>query len=104
MSYEKYHKSLIDCQQIRPYVKELVQRCGNAKAAAEYSLVAASTIGRIMHSVHCTVQHETARKLIIALEHRRIEDRKNHEVHDELLKARRAQAMQEDRLERLIGY
>jgi len=104
MSYEKYHKSLIDCKQVRPYVKELVLRCGNAKAAGEYSLVAASTIHRILHNVHCTVQQETARKLFLALQHRREEDRKNHEVHDELLKARKEQARQEDRLERLIGY
>jgi hypothetical protein len=98
MSYEPYHKTTIDCKQIRPHTKELVDRCGTAEAAGEYALVATSTIRRIVNGVHCTVQQATARKILIALEHRREEDRKNHEVHERLLKERRRQATQEDRI------
>ena len=104
MSYESYHKSLVDCKKIKPHVEELVARCGNAGAAAEYALVGSSTLRRIMNDVHCTVQIATARKILIALEHRREEDSKNHSVHENLLKIRREQAMREDRIGRMAGY
>ena len=104
MSYEPYHKTTIDCNKIRPHVKELVDRCGGYKAAAEYSLVGANTLRRIMHGVNCSVQQETARRVLMALEHRRQEDRQNHRVHERLLKARQKQAQLEDRQERLVGY
>lgn len=94
-SYEPYHKTTIDCYKIRPHTKELVDRCGSPKAASQYSLVASSTIRRILHGTHCTVQQETARRILIALEHRRIEDRKNHAVHSKLLKARQRAAQVE---------
>jgi len=103
-SYEPYHKTTIDCKKIRPHVKELVDRCGTAQAAAKYALVSPQTIQRIMHATYCNVQQATARKILLALEHRREEDRRNHAVHDRLLKARVAQARIEDHQERLVGY
>ena len=104
MTYEPYHKTTVDCHKIRPHVKELVDRCGTYAKAAEYSFVGANTLRRIMHGVNCSVQHETARRVLLALEHRREEDRKNHQVHDRLLKARQQQAILEDRQDRLVGY
>lgn len=101
---EKYHNSTIECKKIRPHVQELVHRCGSAELAGEYSLVGKSTIRRIMNDVHCTVQQATARKLLLALDHKRIEDRKNHTVHENLLKARQEQAKIESHQERLLGY
>lgn len=104
MPYEPYHKTTIDCKKIRPHVKELVDRCGDAAAAGRYSLVGKSTLLRIMNGVNCTVQQATARKILMALEHRREEDRKNHAVHQRLLKARQEQARIEARQEGLTGY
>jgi len=104
MSWEKYHKTTIDCDKVRPHVKELVDRCGNVQAAAKYSLVGGSTIHRILHGVNCSIQQATARKLLLALEHRREEDRKNHATHERLLKARQEQARLDGNLERLAGY
>jgi len=109
-SYEKYHKSTIDCSKIQPHTKELVDRCGTAQAAAQYALVSPQTVQRILHGVHCTVQQATARKILIALEHKRIEDRRFHRTHAKLLKARQdaaridQQREREDRQERLAGY
>jgi len=103
-SYEPYHKTTIDCEKIRPHVKELVDRCGTAQAAAEYALVSPQTIQRIMHGTYCSVQQATAKKLLIALEHRRKEDRTIHRTHERLLKARQEQARIEGNLERLAGY
>jgi len=94
-SYEPYHKTTIDCYKIRPHTAELVDRCGTAQAAGKYALVATSTIRRILHGTHCTVQQETARRILVALEHRRKEDRLNHKVHDRLLKARQRAAQVE---------
>jgi hypothetical protein len=104
VSYEKYHKTTIDCSKIFPHTKELVERCGTAHAAAEYALVSPQTIMRIMNSVHCTVQQATARKIIIALEHRRKEDRTMKSVHTRFLNARRKQAQIEEQQMSLLGY
>jgi|SRR5215831_15308630 len=104
MTYEKYHRTTIDCTKIKPHVKELVDRCGSPVKAAEYALVGQGTIYRIMHSVNCTVQQATARKILIALEHRRQEDRVNKRTHERLLKARQAQARIEREQVELVGY
>lgn len=85
-------------------MKELVDRCGSPVAAAKYALVGYQTIYRILHSVHCNVQQATAKKLLLALEHRRQEDRVNKTTHARLLKARQEQARIEDNQERLAGY
>lgn len=104
MTYEPYHKTTIDCHKIRPHTKELVDRCGGFGEAGEYSLVAASTLRRIMHGVNCTVQKETARKILLALEHRRIEDRKVKQIHENFRKARQEQARIERNQAELAGY
>jgi hypothetical protein len=104
MSYEPYHKTTIDCKQIRPHVKELIDRCGDATAAGQYALVGKSTLLRIMNGVNCSVQKATAAKILVALDHRRIEDRKNKQVHERLLKARQEQARIEAHQQRLLGY
>lgn len=92
MSYERYHKTLVEVKTIRPHVKELVDRCGTMQAAAHYALVAPNTIGRILAGANETMQKSTASKLMIALEHRRKEDRSNNRTHKRLLKARQQQA------------
>jgi hypothetical protein len=104
MAYEKYHRSTIDCSKIRPHTKELVDRCGTIEAAGEYAMVGKSTIARIMHGVNCNVQKTTAGKILLALEHRREEDRKNGQVHERLKKARQEQKRIEEAQERLVGY
>ena len=102
--YEKYHRTTIDCSKIRPHLKELIDRCGSPVKAAEYALVGQGTVYRIMHGVNCTVQQATASKILIALEHRRKEDRSNKATHTRLLKARQQQHRLEDLQERLAGY
>jgi hypothetical protein len=105
MAYEKYRPAgKIDCSKIRPHVKELVDRCGSYEAAAEYALVGHMTLRRVMNGVYCTVRQDTARKILLALEHRRKEDRSNHRTHKRLLDARRAQAKLENAQLNLLGY
>lgn len=101
---KKYHNTTIDCKKIRPHLKELVDRCGSPAAAAKYALIGTNTVYRITHGINCTVQQETARKILFALEHKREEDKINKSVHERFLKARQAQARLEDSQERLIGY
>jgi len=92
MPPKKYHATTIDCRKIRPHAKELIDRCGGRKAAAEYSFVPENTLYRIINGVNCNVQHETAKKILVALEHRREEDRLHHEVSERFRKARQEQA------------
>jgi len=104
-----YHRTLIECSKIRPHVAELVERCGSTAAASRYGLVGHQTILNVLNNKYCSVQRETARKLLLALEHRREEDRLSNAVHERLLKARQKEARQrqkirEDQLERLVGY
>jgi|SRR5215472_10909325 len=104
MSYEKYHRTTIDCSKVRPHLTELIDRCGGPAQAAEYALLGTGTVYRIMHGVNCTVQQATARKILLALEHRRKEDRSNKAIHTRFLNVRKEQAMRADRIERLAGY
>ena len=99
-SYEPYQSKLIDCKRVKPFVDELVRRFGTAEAAATYAMVATSTIRRIQHEKHCSVHAVTARKIIVALDHKREEDK----VHARLLKQRQKQVEVEDSWERLVGY
>jgi len=92
MTYTRYHKTLVDVKDVAPYVRELVDRCGTMQAAGRYALVAPNTIGRILAGANETMQAATASKLLIALEHRRKEDRTLRRTHDRLLKARQRQA------------
>jgi hypothetical protein len=104
MSYEKYHRTTIDCSKIRPHLKELIDRCGSPAKASEYALIGQGTVYRIMHGVNCTVQQLTARKILMALEHRRREDRINKATHTRFLNIRKEQARREAEQERLVGY
>jgi len=92
MSYVKYHKTLVPVKEVRPHVQELVDRCGTRQKAAQYALVAPNTIGRILAGANETMQKSTASKLILALEHRRKEDRSIRKTHKRLLQARQRQA------------
>jgi hypothetical protein len=57
-----------------------------------------------MHGVNCTIQQETARKIMDALLRRREEDRRNYRVNPKLIEARNNQKRLEDQQERLVGY
>jgi len=100
---EEYHKSAVPCSNVLPHTKELVKRCGGAPQAAAYALVTPQTINRILGEKQCTIQRGTARKILIALEHRREEDTEIKKVHDRLLRKRQQDAIEGNR-ERLVGY
>jgi hypothetical protein len=99
----EYHKSAVDCSTVRPHTKELVERCGGAPQAAQYALVTPQTINRVLNEKQCTIQQATARKILIALEHRREEDIEVKKIHDRLLRKRQQDVIESDR-ERLVGY
>lgn len=92
-----YHKSAVDCSTVRPHTKELVKRCGGAPQAAEYALVAPQTLNRILGESQCRIQQATARKILIALEHRREEDIEIKKIHDRLLRKRQKDARENER-------
>lgn len=96
--------SLVDCKVVYPYTKELIERCGTAQRAAFYSGIAVSTMYRVMYQQHCTLQEETARKILLALIDKRREDRKQHTVSREFRVAKYHQARMEEQLERMVGY
>jgi hypothetical protein len=104
MSYKPYEKRTVDAKQIRPHAIELVRRCGNWQETAEYAGIGKSTIARIYNGANERIQMATARKILMALERRREEDRKNYSVNQRLIKAKRDQAKLEDNIERLAGY
>ena len=104
MAYAKYERVTVDCAKVRPHVQELVYRCGTAQVASEYAQVGHSTISRILHGYHCTIQQATARKILVALDRKRAEDRKLHAVHERFIEARNNQKRIEDAQERLVGY
>lgn len=93
------NSTLIDCKKILPYVLELVLRCGSREAAANYSQVACSAIYRITSYGQCTVQVATARKLLLALDARRREDRAAGHTPEALLQHRMKMADAERRME-----
>jgi len=101
--HEEYHKTAVPCSHVLPHTKELVKRCGGAPQAAQYALVTPQTINRILKEKQCTIQRGTARKILIALEHRREEDAEVKKVHDRLLRKRQQDAIEGNR-ERLVGY
>jgi hypothetical protein len=88
-----YHKTAVECSTVRPHTKELVERCGGAPQAAEYALVTPQTINRILGSKQCTIQQVTARKLLLALEHRRLEDEEVGKIRDRLRRIRQNDAI-----------
>ncbi len=99
-----YESTNVDCSEIKPYVTELILRCGSPEKASDYCGVGTSTLYRIRHSYHCTMQHKTAAMIFAALVRKRKEDRQNKKISEELLKTKREQAIREDRIGRLAGY
>lgn len=104
MTMNKYHVTTVPCDGIRPHLNELINRCGSPVEAAKYALIGTNTVYRIRYGVNCNLQKATAAKIILALKHKREEDRMNGEVHERLLKARKEQARIEDNQLRLAGY
>jgi len=99
----EYHKTTVPCENVRPHTEELVGRCGGPREAAEYALVTPATIRRILAGEQCSIHRGTARKILIALEHRREEDREVKKIHDRLLRKRQQDIIEGNR-ERLVGY
>jgi hypothetical protein len=100
-----YHRTLIDCSRIKPFLEELVERCDSADVAAEYAGISGSSIYRIRHDEHCTVQRRTAQLILAALENKRDEDlvterNRRKRVTDAILR----QSELDDAIERLTGY
>lgn len=101
----KYHRSLIDCSRIKPFLEELVVRCGSPEVAAEYIGIGSTSVYRIRHEEHCTMQRRTAQLILSSLEHKRDEDaaterNKRKRLEQGLLR----QSELDDNMERLVGY
>lgn len=101
-----YRRATIDCAKLKPFVEELVGRCGSCEEAGRVCGVGKSTLYRILHDYHCTMQRATAAKIMVGLRDRRREDvrldrRWNNPA---LKKAIELQARIESRRERLAGY
>jgi hypothetical protein len=88
----------VECRHVLKHVQELENRCGSLEQAAEFSNVGVTTLYRIARGGQCTLQRETAAKLIRALDEKRREDRRNGYVHPKFVAARQSQARIEDRM------
>jgi hypothetical protein len=66
---------MVEAIMVENYLGELVGRCGNKRMAASYSLVSVSTIDNILRHQTAWIQSTTARRILLALEHKREEDR-----------------------------
>lgn len=101
----KYHRSLVDCSKIKPFLEELVQRCGSPDAAAEYIGIGTTSVYRIRNEEHCTMQKRTAQLILASLEHKRNEDAvTERNRRNRLALGLNTQDRIEDKLERLAGY
>jgi hypothetical protein len=76
----------IDCKKIKPHMAELILRCGSPEIAADYAGIGTSTMYRIIHDHHCTVQMRTAQLILDGLQRKRVEDRRNGLVHPSMVK------------------
>jgi len=99
-----YNSTCVPCSKIYEYVMELVYRCGTRVEAAKYAGIGVSTIFKITNYGQCTVQVPTAKKLLLALDRRRREDRAAGHVHPSLLEVRRQAEDTEKRIERNTLY
>jgi len=70
-----YDSQMIDCSKILSFVGELVLRCGSRENAARYASIGVSTIYKVTSYGQCSVQVPTAKKLLLALDRKRREDR-----------------------------
>jgi hypothetical protein len=94
----------VECKKIRKFVAELVDRCGSSDLAGVASGVAANTIRSVLHEERCTMQLRTAKRLLVALDQRRKEDRRNGSTSERFREARRRQADIEEKIDRTLGY
>lgn len=97
-------RTTVSVKSIKPHLDELLLRCGDVKETANYSGLTTATIQRIQKNHYKTVQLKTARKIMDALLSKREDDRKNYNVNDKLIRAKREQAKQEAKLRDLTGY
>lgn len=97
----EYKPKNIDCNKIKPHVEELILRCGSPEATAEYIGIGTSTLYRIRHNEHCTMQIRTAQLIMDGLVRRRKEDRKNG-ISEAYLRMKQQQALSEKRMK--MGY
>jgi hypothetical protein len=81
-----YDSQMVDCKQILPFAKELILRCGSVEKAARYSEIGVSTYYKVTSYGQCYVLKPTAKKLILALDRKRREDRQNGHVSVEFRK------------------
>lgn len=93
-----YDSKMIDCKKILVFAKELILRCGSKEQAARYSEIAVSTFYRITSYEQCSLQVPTAKKLLLALDRKRREDRQNGHTPEALRKAKISSAYSEDRM------
>lgn len=94
----------IECKSVRPFLQELVRRCGNAEAAASLAGMSASSLRSALQDQQCRMQKATARRIITALAERRRLDRREGIVSETFRRALVVQAAREDKVNRLAGY
>lgn len=84
MSASRFHSTSVDRKVVEIHLFELIDRCGSTREAAKYASIGTSSIYRITHRVHNTVQRKTATKILKALVRKREEDRVNKKTHIKL--------------------
>ena len=99
-----YHnKRDVPTVKLQPLLTELILRCGNTRDAAEYIGISRMALNDIVNQHREFSYQRTARLIILALYQRRKEDRRNGSS-ERFLKARKEQAIREERMSRLAGY
>lgn len=94
---------LVPATQVRAWVAELGLRCESVHAAAAKHSLPQTTLYRALTQKGVKVTKRTAARILIALGEQRKEDRRNG-ASPRFNAARRAQAIQEERMNRLAGY
>lgn len=88
--------------ELRGYVKELIDRCGPWYGPRQYGL-RPETLSALVRGEQKRVQKKTAQRILLALGEQRKLDRRNG-ASPRFVEAKRAQALREDRIGRLAGY
>lgn len=83
--------------------RELVDRCGSAAAVEREYGLGQGVVSKIAERRQASVHLRTAQLLLLALGEQRKSDRRNGSS-PRFLAARKAQALREERLQRLTGY
>lgn len=94
---------LVPAVQFATLAKELIDRCGSGEKVYVYHGIQGATILSLAERRQPTVRLRTVQHLLQALDQQRREDRRNG-ASPRFLAARKAQALQEERLMRLAGY